>query len=335
MAETPPDDSVFDDPPPPIPRRPSRSPSPTLIFPLPKSSTRAVDASATHVSSTPVHDTNSNIVSTSDGDDFPFNPVENVQDQSQNSLGALGSALQRRLSQSPEGRRARQRRRKSSKDTPQTKEDQAISANSTPLRSGPVVTDLDQAMAQMDQLKLRTIFGDQVTESESASVPTTPESMSNSVLNGQDGDETNIDDEPPSAKMIASLKQKSLEAELSQDIPSTPKAAPMSGRRRRSCNKERYTPSLSFDDAIKWPDSLPQDLSIETSEGFSGEALSTWLCCLFDESHYLYATLSRHDFRVIASQFCTHLLAAGVLKEEDKKHKGNIFKVGLICDCQL
>ena len=60
-------------------------------------------------------------------------------------------------------------------------------------------------MKQMDEMKLRSIFKDQVSEDVplTTSAPVTP-----SNPQASDADETNIDEEPHSAKMIANLKQK-------------------------------------------------------------------------------------------------------------------------------
>lgn len=58
-----------------------------------------------------------------------------------------------------------------------------------------------------------------------------------------------------------------------------------------------------------------------------GATLMNWLCSEFNESHHLFSILSRHDYRIIVSQFCTHLLSAGILCEREKKHRENIFKV--------
>ena len=59
----------------------------------------------------------------------------------------------------------------------------------------------------MDQMKLRSILGEQVAENGTPTsqplndtLPFTPQNY--------DEDETNIDDEPPSAKLIANLKQR-------------------------------------------------------------------------------------------------------------------------------
>ena len=61
---------------------------------------------------------------------------------------------------------------------------------------------------------------------------------------------------------------------------------------------------------------------------FSGHMLIAWLCSTFDEDHYLFYTISKSDAKVMATQFCTHLLAAGVIKRLDGDlDPTNIFKV--------
>ena len=61
-----------------------------------------------------------------------------------------------------------------------------------------------------------------------------------------------------------------------------------------------------------------------------GHMLVAWLSSTFDEQHYLHYALSKVDLRVIAVQFCTHLLAAGVIKileRDDAESPYVIFKV--------
>lgn len=61
----------------------------------------------------------------------------------------------------------------------------------------------------------------------------------------------------------------------------------------------------------------------------SGHMLVAWLCSTFDEQHYLYYMLSKVDLKVIAIQFCTHLLAAGVIKRlEEEETPVALFRVG-------
>lgn len=63
---------------------------------------------------------------------------------------------------------------------------------------------------------------------------------------------------------------------------------------------------------------------------FAGHMLVQWLTSSFDEQHYLFYMLSKVDIRVVVIQFCTHLLAAGVIKRlEEDEHASRIFKVQL------
>lgn len=55
-----------------------------------------------------------------------------------------------------------------------------------------------------------------------------------------------------------------------------------------------------------------------------------WLTSSFDEQHYLFYMLSKVDIRVLVIQFCTHMLAAGVIKRlEEDEVASPIFKVQL------
>nr|KAI8741334.1 formin [Biomphalaria glabrata] len=286
----------------------SRSPSPTLIYPLAKA---RKENTVLETSMTGQVDENS--------PPFPFDPVENVLDKSQNSLGAFNSVLSRSYSRSPEDSRVHQRRRRS-KEVPAEHQKMATPGKSP---KSPLVTDIDQAMAQVDERKLKALFSEGKAMSHHPSEQASFSSDRGGTNQEEDDEEeTNIDDEPPSAKMIASLKQKSLDAEYLEE---TPKLIVSSGSRRRQMNRE-FVQSLSFDEAIKRPVSLPPELDRRKGVGFDGETLVNWLSSEFNESHHLHVILTRHDFRLLVAQFCTHLLSAGVLCEVDKKHKESIFK---------
>jgi formin 2 len=43
--------------------------------------------------------------------------------------------------------------------------------------------------------------------------------------------------------------------------------------------------------------------------------LINWFVSAFPEDHYLRLLLTSQDLRILAVQFCTHLLAAGVLRQ--------------------
>jgi len=47
----------------------------------------------------------------------------------------------------------------------------------------------------------------------------------------------------------------------------------------------------------------------------TGQMLINWFLSAFPEEHYLRLLLTSQDLRILAAQFCTHLLAAGVLRQ--------------------
>ncbi|CAG5132448.1 unnamed protein product [Candidula unifasciata] len=148
----------------------SRSPSPTLIYPLP-----------------------------------PACPLENG-DWSQNSLGTLDSTLPHSHSQSPETN-PRQRERRSLKEISHLcrSVESTATALSTPGRST-VVTDIDKAMAHMDEVYLKTLFNNTVNKTETYSATT--DATYSSFFNNDALEETNIDDEPSGTMIMAVLQQK-------------------------------------------------------------------------------------------------------------------------------
>lgn len=54
-----------------------------------------------------------------------------------------------------------------------------------------------------------------------------------------------------------------------------------------------------------------------------------WYLSEFSDEHHISQLLIEQDFKILAVQFCTHLLAAGVLKQIPDKDVPmyNIFKV--------
>jgi formin 2 len=47
----------------------------------------------------------------------------------------------------------------------------------------------------------------------------------------------------------------------------------------------------------------------------TGQMLINWFVSAFPEDHYLRLLLTSQDLRILAVQFCTHLLAAGVIRQ--------------------
>lgn len=76
------------------------------------------------------------------------------------------------------------------------------------------------------------------------------------------------------------------------------------------------------------PTTVPDKLSFTQLEKFEGHMLINWLCSSFDENHFLYGLLSGSDMRVLAIQFCSHMMAAGVIHTLEEQHAAtHIFKV--------
>lgn len=55
--------------------------------------------------------------------------------------------------------------------------------------------------------------------------------------------------------------------------------------------------------------------------------LLQWLFSSIDDAHYLRLLLTRHDLMVIATQFCTCLIALGVIKQIEDREAQSLFKV--------
>ncbi|GFV65772.1 uncharacterized protein TNCV_4154081 [Trichonephila clavipes] len=57
-----------------------------------------------------------------------------------------------------------------------------------------------------------------------------------------------------------------------------------------------------------------------------------WLCSAFPDDHYLRFLLSKQDLKILAAQFCTNLLAAGVLRqiEDENAPLANLFRPDLM-----
>ena len=48
---------------------------------------------------------------------------------------------------------------------------------------------------------------------------------------------------------------------------------------------------------------------------FAGQMLINWLCSTLADDSNLKSLLQPNDWRIITIQFCTHLLAAGVIRQ--------------------
>lgn len=65
--------------------------------------------------------------------------------------------------------------------------------------------------------------------------------------------------------------------------------------------------------------------------------LVNWYLSEFTENNNLQQSLKEQSLKLLAIQFCTHLLAAGVLKQIPEKDipMYNIFKVSILTQCTL
>lgn len=73
---------------------------------------------------------------------------------------------------------------------------------------------------------------------------------------------------------------------------------------------------------------VPTRLDLSTFERFEGQQLLNWLIGSFQENNQLNDLLNnKQDLRIILTQFCTNLLAAGVLRQCDNAQSEKIFQV--------
>ncbi|KAK7066966.1 Fmn2p [Halocaridina rubra] len=85
-------------------------------------------------------------------------------------------------------------------------------------------------------------------------------------------------------------------------------------------NVLRKVASLTLDRAIiekrvTKPKFVPEKLDFKIYEKFEGQMLINWFVSTFSEGHYLRHVITNQDLKILATQFCTHLLAAGVIRQ--------------------
>ncbi|XP_014280845.2 protein cappuccino isoform X3 [Halyomorpha halys] len=71
----------------------------------------------------------------------------------------------------------------------------------------------------------------------------------------------------------------------------------------------------TLDQKVTRPKFVPEKLDFQLYEKFEGQMLVNWLLSAFGNEHYLKTVLQTTDWKIIIVQFCTHLLAAGVLRQ--------------------
>ncbi|XP_069991455.1 uncharacterized protein [Penaeus vannamei] len=85
-------------------------------------------------------------------------------------------------------------------------------------------------------------------------------------------------------------------------------------------NVLRKVASLTLDRAtiekrVVKPKFVPEKLDFKIYEKFEGQMLINWFVSAFSEGHYLRHVITPQDLKILATQFCTHLLAAGVIRQ--------------------
>lgn len=118
------------------------------------------------------------------------------------------------------------------------------------------VTDLDQAMQELDEVRLRSLFGDQMLSNISFGY--TPNSYGTKLEYKEQGDETNLDD-PVNVTYVSNINVSKLEGRALE-------------KNSQVQSGEKYTPNVNLDDAVKHPVDLPHKLRFSHSEVFDGKS---------------------------------------------------------------
>ncbi|KAB0794648.1 hypothetical protein PPYR_11487 [Photinus pyralis] len=87
-----------------------------------------------------------------------------------------------------------------------------------------------------------------------------------------------------------------------------------------------------MENKVTKPKFVPEKLDFKLYEKFEGYMLINWYLSEFSENHQLKQLVQNQDLKLLATQFCTHLLAAGVLHQIPDKDVPmyNIFKPDLM-----
>ncbi|KAL8571967.1 hypothetical protein ACOMHN_057650 [Nucella lapillus] len=212
--------------------------------------------------------------------------------------------------------------------TPPTKPHQntpltSSGSSSASSKRNVAVTDLDQAMQERDESRLRTLFGDSGLASQAnVSFGYTP-GLAPEFEGGDDFvNETNLDDDPVNVKYMTSIHHGMAGRNNAFGARDHNNAAGGQEEKFHDCQEVEEDSrgkcghsSSSADENVRYPMDMPPTLHFNQSDVFDGQLLLQWLSSQFDASHYLSLILTKQDVAVLMSQFCTHLLAAGVLSQ--------------------
>lgn len=199
----------------------------------------------------------------------------------------------------------------------------ASSLSSQPVKRGVAVTDLDQAAQEMDESRLRALFGDHTQKLYSPNINIGYSANGNHFGFGETDvdhvDETNLDDDPFTSKYGPSTKQEPDTAKIVNDHGASSEESSvgfldcMDEQPEKELRQSFSQQGTAAEESIRYPVDMPPSLHFNQSDVFEGQLLLQWLSNQFDSSHYLSLILTKHDIVILMSQFCTCLLAAGVL----------------------
>ncbi|XP_060070537.1 protein cappuccino-like [Ylistrum balloti] len=227
---------------------------------------------------------------------------------------------------------------------------------SSSLKRTALVTDLDKAMQQMDQERLHRLFKNEGKSEHGDKI----EKVSGGIMGSQGDDgvmETDLDAETvtpskyrtptkatipmtgstasSSGKLLTSLRDnyQKLQEKVASHRQRTGSDSSLLERPNIKKVKERqktmddsYRPQVNLDDAVKWPESVPERLDFRHLDVFEGKMLLQFLCSSIDENHYLRLILTSHDLQVVISQVVTCLIATGIIKELEQREGQFVFR---------
>lgn len=247
---------------------------------------------------------------------------------------------------------------------PTTRENPAF-RGSPSLKRMTGVTDLDKAMKDRDQEFLSKRFGETGMKNSphSASV-----NSNHSCSDDQETDIDDMSKDKVHAKFRnrntsgenSPLSKSSPSSPMFPPPASSPLAfcdekRQLSDPRGKEILRRRPN---NLEDAVSWPLSIPGTVDFtkfEVFEGmkkkcpvkncfvylikydrnqlifqmsFLGQMLLNWLQSTIDDKHYLRLVMTRHDMSVVLTQFCTCLIAAGIMKEKEGRNE-QMFKVNI------
>ncbi|KAK3581849.1 hypothetical protein CHS0354_009737 [Potamilus streckersoni] len=198
--------------------------------------------------------------------------------------------------------------------------DQELLQQNSGVKRTCAVTDLDKAMQDRDKQKLHALFKESSKDFEDKQILSSTPASPNIPITPDREEETDIDASPNEKVATKCIRSPKVFKEV-KAIDET----------RRNLTKnvaaaKHYKPNVNLEDAVKWPLDVPGKLDIRKMEVFEGQMLLNWLTSAIDSSHYLRLVLTKHDLNVVACQFCTCLIAAGIIKQIETKEKEEVFK---------